>query len=248
MRHAPVRLSPKGKLKAYKRRVRKARQPKDGCHQAMQLIACDNVVIVRDGIRRYITTFIDPVSRFTFACASQSGSSRSTTNAFAMLIHLLPTPPRAVLTDNGSEFMGHFDATLKQRQIERYFTYPQSPKMNAHCERFNRTIQESFSDYHEDLLFTDLPEFNRKLAHWLLFYNTRRPHVALNMKSPIQWLIQNQPNGQRLWTYTLTCMTRGVPARMRALVRGCLFPLTINDVRGALHGWDGGGPAGQDDL
>ena len=92
--------------------------------------------------------------------------------------------------------------TLKQHQIERYFTYPQAPKMNAHCERFNRTIQESFSDFHEDLLFTDLPEFNRKLAHWLLFYNTRRPHVALNMKSPIQWLIQNQPNGQRLWTYT----------------------------------------------
>ena len=31
--------------------------------------------------------------------------------------------------------------------------------MNAHNERFNRTIQEQFVDYHEDLLFTDLEGF-----------------------------------------------------------------------------------------
>ena len=40
--------------------------------------------------------------------------------------------------------------------------------MNAHCERFNRTIQENFVDYHEDLLFTDLDGFNQKLADWLV--------------------------------------------------------------------------------
>lgn len=36
--------------------------------------------------------------------------------------------------------------------------------MNAHAERFNHTIQESFVDYHEELLFTDLVLFNQKLA------------------------------------------------------------------------------------
>jgi transposase InsO family protein len=48
--------------------------------------------------------------------------------------------------------------------------------MNAHVERFNRTIQESFVDYHEDLLFTDLDRFNQKLADWLVIYNAERPH------------------------------------------------------------------------
>jgi len=33
--------------------------------------------------------------------------------------------------------------------------------MNAHNERFNRTIQESFADFYEDLLFSDLGLFNR---------------------------------------------------------------------------------------
>jgi len=28
--------------------------------------------------------------------------------------------------------------------------------MNAHCERFNHTIQDEFVDYHETLLFDDL--------------------------------------------------------------------------------------------
>jgi hypothetical protein len=43
--------------------------------------------------------------------------------------------------------------------------------MNAHAERFHRTIQESFVDDHEEWLFTDLALFNRKLADWLVFYN-----------------------------------------------------------------------------
>ena len=56
--------------------------------------------------------------------------------------------------------------------------------MNAHNERFNRTLQEQFVDYHEDLLFTHLEAFNRKLAEWLLDYNTVLPHHSLGLKSP----------------------------------------------------------------
>ena len=55
-------------------------------------------------------------------------------------------------------------------------SHPRSPKMNAHAERFNRTLQEQFVDYQEDLLFDDLAAFNQKLADWLLAYNTVLPH------------------------------------------------------------------------
>jgi len=57
------------------------------------------------------------------------------------------------------------------RGIKRWYTYPKTPKMNAHAERFHRTIQESFVDDHEELLFTALALFNRKLADWLVFDN-----------------------------------------------------------------------------
>ena len=46
-----------------------------------------------------------------------------------------------MLSDNGLEFEGAFGRLLKAK----------GPKMNAHVERFNRTVQEEFLIYHEDL-------------------------------------------------------------------------------------------------
>ena len=45
-----------------------------------------------------------------------------------------------------------------------WHNYPKNPRMNAHMERLNGTIRVSLLDYHEDLLFTDMGLFDRKLA------------------------------------------------------------------------------------
>jgi hypothetical protein len=107
-----------------------------------------------------------------------------------------------LLSGNGSEFEAGFAKTIQHHGIRRWFAYPKSPGMNARCERFNRTLQESFVDYHEDLLFTDLTLFNPKLADWLIFDNTERPHHPLGLQSPVFFLIQRQPECQRYWTHT----------------------------------------------
>ena len=74
--------------------------------------------------------------------------------------------------------------------------------MNAHAEYFNHTLQESLVDDHEDLLFTDLALFNRKLAEWLVFTNTERPPQGHGQPSPLSFLLHHQPECQRWWTYT----------------------------------------------
>ncbi len=79
------------------------------------------------------------------------------------------------------EFQGHFQQRLDAHGSTHWWTYPRSPKMNAPVERFNRTLQETFVDYHEDLLFDDLVAFNRKLVDWLLAYNTVLPSIALGV-------------------------------------------------------------------
>lgn len=56
-------------------------------------------------------------------------------------------------------------------------TCPRSPKMNVHNERFDKTIQDMFISYNEDLLFYDINEFNRALSQWLIEYNTILPHT-----------------------------------------------------------------------
>ncbi|MCY4613340.1 MAG: integrase core domain-containing protein [Nitrospira sp.] len=116
----------------------------------------------------------------------------------------LPTPPRFLLSHNGAEFLGHFQQRLDDRGSIHWWTYPCASKMHAQVERFNRTLQEQFVDYHEDLLFDDMTAFNQKLVDWLLAYNTVLPHHSLDRQSPVQFLIQHQPECPRWWTHTYT--------------------------------------------
>jgi len=41
--------------------------------------------------------------------------------------------------------------------------------------------------------------FNKKMAYWLIDYNTKIQHHSLQMKTPVQYLIENNPQCQMLW-------------------------------------------------
>jgi len=87
-----------------------------------------------------------------------------------------------------------------------WHTYPKTPKMNAHCERFNRTIQEEFIDYHEEKLMKPA-WFNQHLIPYLLWYNGERPHWSINLKSPIQFLLEKHHHECNMWwPNTLGCL------------------------------------------
>jgi len=204
MRHIPQRLNARGKPKPV-RRKRKARKPKSFVARwPGHLIALDTVERIRDGCRRYVLTMIDVHSRVGLAIGTSSHASRAAKDFLAMIRHVFPEPIHAVLSDNGSEFQGAFAKALESSATIHWHTYPRTPKMNAHDERFNRTIQEEFVDWHEDLLFTDLLAFNDKMADWLLWYNCERPHYSHGQISPLQFLAQNNPQCHRYWTHTST--------------------------------------------
>ena len=171
-------VSPTGKIKPFKRYYA-LRKPKGLRLAPNQCLALDTVVRQKKGMKRFITTYIDPATHIAFAFAHTSSTSR---NACALLgaIHDNFTYLKSalVLTDNGSEFKGDFAKHVTAKSITHWRTYPKTPKMNAHCERFNRSIQEYFVDYHEHLLFSDLELFNQKLANWLVQYHTLIPHLA----------------------------------------------------------------------
>jgi transposase InsO family protein len=89
-------------------------------------------------MRRYIVTFIDPVSHFAFAVGLPSKHARHTARALDSDLSLLPQRPTTVLSDNGSKFEADFAQLLKERGIKRWYTYPKTPKMNA-----RRSIQSN---------------------------------------------------------------------------------------------------------
>lgn len=192
----------------YKPQIKKKkvlRKPKDLiATYPGHVVALDTVERFVDGCRRYIITFEDIYSRFAFAWATASHASNAAKEFFEYCRKVFPVPFTFVLTDNGSEFKKHFSKALEKLHIVHYHTYPKMPKMNAHCERFNRTIQEEFIDYNAYYLkYPNL--FNQKLMEWLIWYNTERPHGAFkNRLSPLQFLISsNQPKKcNQGWTYT----------------------------------------------
>ncbi|MBD3794191.1 MAG: DDE-type integrase/transposase/recombinase [Campylobacterales bacterium] len=195
LRVFPQKISHFGKVKKANRQ-KVLRKPKDfKALYAGHLVALDTVERFVNGCRRYVITFEDIYTRFSFAWATKSHVSLAAKEFFELCRRAFPHPFefQCVLTDNGSEFKKHFDEELRRLHMIHYHTYPKTPKMNAHLERFNRTIQEEFIDYHSFLLLNP-DEFNRKLIDYLIFYNTERVHCAFqNQLSPLQFMMTLQP-------------------------------------------------------
>lgn len=62
--------------------------------------------------------------------------------------------------------------------------------MKAHAERFNRSTQEEFIEFHKDLLLQDLDAFNDKLLDDIIWFNEYRPHYALRLRFPRRFLAE----------------------------------------------------------
>ena len=206
MRTFPVKVRHNGTVVIRKPR-KKARKPKH--FKATYPGHCgsfDTIEKIIDGTRRYVLTFTDVFSRFSLAMATTSHASLAASQFLQLVTTVFPYKLTYVLTDNGSEFQKHFDIALKTAYRTHWHTYPKTPKMNAHVERFNRTVQEEFLDYHRRDLLLDLPTLNQKLLDYLVWYNAERPHWSLNNQSPLQFLsTNNHPECKTWWPHTATC-------------------------------------------
>ena len=204
LRKFPVKVRHNGQVVARKR-VKKTRKPKHfvATHPG-HCVALDTVERIIHGNRRYVITFTDLSSRFSLAWATRSHASQAAKEFFDLTTFLFPFPMQYVLTDNGSEFMKHFDQEIRRLHLTHWHTYPRTPKMNAHAERFNRTIQEEYIDYHEPELLTPA-RFNVGLMKHLLWHNTERPHWGIKLKTPVQYIqdTYSQPECKMYLTNTI---------------------------------------------
>lgn len=138
--------------------------------------------------RRYVVTLIDIYTRYSHAVVTTSHTAKTSMSILKDFQSKFPYKIQSILTDNGSEFMKEFSEYLRNDKITHYHTYPNSPKMNAHCERFNRTIREWVLNMNRYNL-SNLEEANKKVRTFLIFYNTKRVHYAFKNKlTPLQKL------------------------------------------------------------
>lgn len=205
LRRFPVKVRHNGQI-VLRKRTKKLRKPKHFVAQYPgHCGSFDTVEKFIHGCRRYVITFTDIFSRFSLAWATTSHASKAAKEFFNLVTFLFPFPLAHVLTDNGSEFMKHFDEKIKQLHLTHWHTYPKMPKMNTHDERFNRSLQEEYVDYHEPELL-DPTTFNIGLMKHLLWHNTERPHWGLNLQTPAQFIAANNPQKCNMYlTNTPSC-------------------------------------------
>lgn len=187
MRTFPQKVGHNGQMKRLDR-TKKSRKPKGFIAlRPGQCISLDTIEFHFWGRRIYVITMIDLFSRYAFAHVTTSHASKAAQEFFTRCLQVFPYAVENVLTDNGSEFMKDFDTYLREICLVHWHTYPKTPKMNAHCERFNRTLEDEFFINHTFHLH-NIARCNAKLNEWLGWYNIERPHHSLELLSPVQFL------------------------------------------------------------
>lgn len=135
--------------------------------------------MIDDKKRLYVFTGIDVYSRTAYAkaFARMSGkiSLRFVREAQSeSLFHF-----NMLQSDHGPEFGMWFVSQVKKNH--RY-TRIGKPNDNAHIERFNRTLQEECLDK----VPNNVRAINKALKEYLAYYNNKRIHLGINLRSPIQ--------------------------------------------------------------
>ena len=150
------------------------------------LIEADTIVIYFNNEKRYVLTAIDYHSRFAFACMYKSKTSKNAADFLRRLYLLFDGRIQNIHIDNGSEFKKEFLEAAAKLKIELYHARPYQPKDKPLVERFNGIIQQEYINLGHFTL--DAEKFNNNLIDWLLFYNFKRPHHALGLQRPIDYV------------------------------------------------------------
>ena len=152
-----------------------------------------------DGRRAKALTGVDDHSRFCIsAYLMVRETSREVCAGLALALRTYGIPGQ-VLTDNGKVFTGRFnlppvevlfDRVCRENGIEHLLTQPRSPTTTGKVERFHRAIR---TEFRTDREFPDLAHAQAELDDWVVDYNTRRPHQALDMATPSERFEQSVP-------------------------------------------------------
>jgi len=121
---------------------------------------------------------------------SRSGKASTATSALEQaLIARFGTlgrvhKPFLLRSDNGLVFTSRdYTRMVRSYGLKQEFITPHCPQQNGMVERVIRTLKEQCVHRHR---FETQQHASRVIADWIAFYNHRRPHQALGMKTPAE--------------------------------------------------------------
>ena len=94
------------------------------------------------------------------------------------------TSPFLLRSDNGLVFTSRdYTRLVRSYGLKQEFITPHCPQQNGMVERVIRTLKEQCVHRHR---FESQQNAMRVIGDWISFYNNRRPHQALGMKTPAE--------------------------------------------------------------
>ena len=169
-----------GRRKARLRAERWMRKAFPGC-----LIQIDTKHLRFANKKYYQFTAIDCFSRVAFSRVYSSAGSVCARAFLEELKAYMPFSLLAIQTDNGAEFLKHFDRATEEELITHYFSHPHCPKENAFVERKIQTDKYELWAFREGYTVEWLNEI---LCEWNYVYNYVRPHQSLGYLTPMEFL------------------------------------------------------------
>jgi putative transposase len=90
--------------------------------------------------------------------------------------------PFLLRSDNGLVFTSiAYTRLVRSYGLQQEFITPHTPEQNGMMERVIRTLKEQCVHRHR---FETLQHASRVIGDWIGFYNQKRPHQALKMRTP----------------------------------------------------------------
>jgi transposase InsO family protein len=143
-------------------------------------------VLKRQNRRVYLVAFMDDHSRFVVGYALHASCTAPLViEAFKAAVVSVGAP-QEVLTDNGPQYVtwrgtSRFAGELQRRGIKHIVATPRHPQTLGKVERFWGTLWRECLDA---ALFLDLADAQKRIGHFIDYYNFQRPHQGIEGLTP----------------------------------------------------------------
>jgi len=146
------------------------------------LVEIDTIhLMVNEKRRIYVYVLIDVYSRWVYAKAYEKIGGEISLQFVREAQEQASFKFNMLQSDHGPEFGKWFVTQIKK---SHRYTRIGKPNDNAHIERFNRTVQEECLDK----VPKNVRSLNKALKIYVLYYNEKRLHFGLKLKTPNQFI------------------------------------------------------------
>lgn len=125
---------------------------------------------------------VDVNSRWACATPVLRVNSYATIEFLKQAKEQSPFPFRTIQTDHGAEFSKWFTKMAECQGVSHRHSRVRTPTDNGHVERFIRTLQDEC--LHR--ISKNFKIWQKEIPEFIHYYNTERPHMALNYQTPIE--------------------------------------------------------------